>query len=344
MRLAIVRDRYLNDTDAMNWAGLSASGHEVYLCGTHPIASVPGCRQFVYENPLAIITDLQPDLIDVPDAHYSFSQYFAARFSPVVMTAFDNIPGKNLSHESRQAQRQAARHIARTAMIMRTLLWDGVPADRITVIPPAVDVSRFFPPSPDSFRSRENAVLFPARITLEKGLQELIWALTGSDTGLWVAGDGDVGFFREWARICDVRVNWLGQVPHSQMPDLMRMVRVCCVPSFPLADADPGRAWTEQFGLWATESMACGTPVVTTDVGSMMEIVGAGKGSGGFCVPARDWVRLGRAIDRLASDEDLWQSCSEAGVERVTGMFSTEAITPLLEGVYRDAVSRKGQT
>ncbi len=59
-------------------------------------------------------------------------------------------------------------------------------------------------------------------------------------------------------------VTFLGNVPMSEMPHFYRMCDVTSVPS---------TNSTESWGMWQSESMLCGTPVVTTDLPGVRESV-----------------------------------------------------------------------
>ena len=59
-------------------------------------------------------------------------------------------------------------------------------------------------------------------------------------------------------------VTFLGNMDMAQMPDFYRMCDVCSVPS---------TNSTESWGMWQSESMLCGTPVVTTDLPGVRESV-----------------------------------------------------------------------
>jgi glycosyltransferase involved in cell wall biosynthesis len=66
------------------------------------------------------------------------------------------------------------------------------------------------------------------------------------------------------------------------------------------------------------EAMACGLPVVATDVGDSAFIVG----DGGLIVPPGDPEALADAIRRLGADAGLRQRMSQAAIERVAEHFS----------------------
>jgi D-inositol-3-phosphate glycosyltransferase len=59
----------------------------------------------------------------------------------------------------------------------------------------------------------------------------------------------------------------------------------------------------ESFGMVALEAMACGTPVIASDVGGLAFLVQHGRT--GYRVPARDPAALAAKIARLLTDEGL---------------------------------------
>ena len=76
-----------------------------------------------------------------------------------------------------------------------------------------------------------------------------------------------------------------------------------------LASVDP-----EAGPLTALEAMSIGVPVVGTDHGGMVEVIG----DAGLLVPPDDADALGRALDRLLDDADLWTRCHRTGPEQIT--------------------------
>jgi len=61
-------------------------------------------------------------------------------------------------------------------------------------------------------------------------------------------------------------VNFLGLIKHEQLPYFYSAADVCVVPSY-----------YESFGLVALESLACGTPIVATDVGNLKSVIRQGE-------------------------------------------------------------------
>lgn len=77
---------------------------------------------------------------------------------------------------------------------------------------------------------------------------------------------------------------------------------------------------SEGFPFSVVEAMACGRPVVCTNVGGVAEAVG----DAGLVVPPKDPVALGRALTCLLADDDRRRSLGRAARERVVAGFTVE--------------------
>ena len=115
----------------------------------------------------------------------------------------------------------------------------------------------------------------------------------------------------------------------------------------------PARA--ETFSMAALESLACGVPVVATDVGGIPEVVKslwAGKdaiasppsAATGILVEAADTTGLGRAIDLLLSQEDLRRRLGENGSSVAASEFSIAQQAQRYLNWYREILWRQGPT
>jgi glycosyltransferase involved in cell wall biosynthesis len=80
------------------------------------------------------------------------------------------------------------------------------------------------------------------------------------------------------------------------------------------ADVFVHTARAEAFGKTATESMACGTPVVATAVGGLCDQILPGET--GFLAPVGDAGAHAQAVLRLLDDDALHASCREAAARR----------------------------
>ena len=93
---------------------------------------------------------------------------------------------------------------------------------------------------------------------------------------------------------------------------------------------------TESFGLAALEAMACGVPVVASDVGGLPEVIGAGDA--GFLRPVGDVEAMAACARRLIDDPALRRHMAAAARLRAETLFRPEpAVARYLE-VYRRVV------
>jgi glycogen(starch) synthase len=153
-----------------------------------------------------------------------------------------------------------------------------IPADRIRVVPPGVDLSRF---AVDLTRAQARArlgwpqdrpvVLAVRRLTRRMGLEDLVTAMCHVRTAvpdalLVIAGRGplaDVLAHRILALRLTQHVRLAGFVPEDDLPLAYRAADLTVAPTTAL----------EGFGLNTLESLAAGTPVLVTPVGGLPEAV-----------------------------------------------------------------------
>jgi sucrose-phosphate synthase len=79
-------------------------------------------------------------------------------------------------------------------------------------------------------------------------------------------------------------------------------------------------ALTEPFGLTLLEAAASGLPIVATDDGGPQDIVGACEN--GVLVDSLEPLAIGRAVKDALADRARWRRWSERGLERVHRVFS----------------------
>jgi N-acetyl-alpha-D-glucosaminyl L-malate synthase BshA len=90
---------------------------------------------------------------------------------------------------------------------------------------------------------------------------------------------------------------------------------------------------SESFGLAALEAMACGVPVVASDVGGLPEVVT--EGETGFLAAVGDVAAMAEKVEQLLSDERLHRTMSRLARERVESTFRLDPAVDRYEAVYR---------
>jgi glycosyltransferase involved in cell wall biosynthesis len=213
---------------------------------------------------------------------------------------------------------------------------------KVLVVPNAIDAELLEDPGPEErervrerYQIRGRFVLLAGNVEPHKNLERLIRAFArvrgqegNEDLRLVLIGD-DVGRFASLRRTADeagVRqdVRFFGFVPHQTLAALYRMATLFAFPSL-----------YEGFGLPPLEAMACGTPVVTSRISSLPEVVG----DGALLVDPYSEEEIAQAIARVLDDEDLRQRLVERGLARARG-FSWERSVRQVHMGYLRALGR----
>ncbi len=119
-------------------------------------------------------------------------------------------------------------------------------------------------------------------------------------------------------------VVFLQQVPPE---DLLHLYNASCALVMP--------SFYEGFGLPALEAMACGTPVIVSNVSSLPEVVG----DAGILVPPRDAEAIAVAMWRVLSDPRLREEMRAKGLARAACFSWEKAARQTLE-VYHEVMSQ----
>ena len=194
------------------------------------------------------------------------------------------------------------------------------------VVPGGVNLASF---KPAAARAPSPAILFSGAIAeRRKGVPVLLQALgliaeAEPDVELWLSGPGDAEpFLREAPEGVRERVRLLGLGDAGRQHERYGRAWVTCLPST-----------FDSFGMALLESLACGTPLVTTTHSAPKELVDEGV-TGELCEP-EDAASLARACLRgfaLAKDPATVQAC-RASAEPYDW---DRGLAPLCEALYRD--------
>jgi D-inositol-3-phosphate glycosyltransferase len=224
----------------------------------------------------------------------------------------------------------------------------GAGSSRIRVVPPGVDLARFRPVEQGYARkvigipADKRLILFAGRIERLKGIDALFRAVAilrerrtdwdwGNVSVAVIGGDHSAAGQQaneEMARLHALRsalglddvIAFLGARDQDALQYYYAAAEVLVMPSH-----------YESFGMVALEAMACGTPVIASDVGGLSTLVQHNKT--GLRVRANDSSELARAIERLLDDDALRRRMGQAAACYAEG-FSWQKVVDLLLSVY----------
>lgn len=264
--------------------------------------------------------------------------------------AADGFPEQRIAIEKRLVRR-ADRVVAECPQDRDDLLrLYGGDDERIRMVPCGVDLTEFSPG--DKARARrelglsddEFVVLQLGRMVPRKGVDNVIRAVGRMapradgrrPVRLLVVGGNspvpderhtpEIGRLRGVAHEAGIaeRVHFTGQRQRDAL-------RACYV----AADVFVSTPWYEPFGITPLEAMACGTPVIGSDVGGIRYSVA--DGVTGFLVPPHDPDALAERLMLLRDNPALASALGRAGIRRVRAQFTWDRIARDLAEVYREA-------
>ncbi len=225
----------------------------------------------------------------------------------------------------------------------------NVPHEKIHIIPPGVDIGRFYPIPDDEAKEVighgkcPRLLLFVGRIEPLKGIDTLIRALAilrnngAMDHECYslaiIGGEPDASpedMSAEMARLKSLcrelgledLVVFLGKRSQETLPYYYSAAEILIMPSH-----------YESFGMVALEAMACGTPVVASQVGGLAFLVQ--DGITGYVVPGGDADALAKTLVKLMKDPALSDRLGKQAAEYAR-FYSWDKIAGRIKTVYED--------
>ncbi|MFN5952116.1 MAG: glycosyltransferase family 4 protein [Dolichospermum sp.] len=202
-----------------------------------------------------------------------------------------------------------------------------IPSNKITPIPLAYDSSHFqFLNLPT-----RNYFLYIGRQDPYKNLQRLITAFSAlpnrNDYELWLAGPDD----QRYSPLLEIQtqelginhlVKFLNYVPYDELPIIINQAIALVFPTL----------W-EGFGLPVLEAMACGTPVITSNISSLPEVAG----DAAILINPYHIEEITAAMKMIINDSEIRKQLSKQGLKRVnqfswekTGLATVEVLKQYL--------------
>jgi D-inositol-3-phosphate glycosyltransferase len=306
---------------------------------------------------------------DVLHSHYWLSgvvaQELRQRWGTPIVHMFHTLGKMKNAVARRPEERETARRLTVEAEIVRladvlvaatpaeqaqlVCLYDAAPA-RIRVISPGVDVERFYP-IPAAYAKEHigmcperRIILFVGRIEPLKGIDSLLRAIARVVDG-WpelreglcvpvIGGEPDrIREDDEMVRLQELReelgigdiVTFLGAKDQDMLQYYYSAAEMVVMPSD-----------YESFGMVALEAMACGTPVIASDVGGLAFLVKHGRT--GYRAPPHDPEALADKITRLLTDEALRRRIGQRAACWAES-YAWPRIADQIEALYNELVA-----
>jgi glycosyltransferase involved in cell wall biosynthesis len=213
------------------------------------------------------------------------------------------------------------RFIALTGGIADYLRTYGIPADRITIKPNAID-----DPGPPP-RDPGDGVLLIGRLSPEKGLDVLLDAWMRHPDGtlgpLRIIGDGPLRDRASAAAASRADVEYLGSTDNAGVHRAIRSARLIVTPS----------TWEEVLPTVIIEALANGRPVLGTAVGGIPYLVGTDTGDPAGWVVEPNVAALAAALPIAIADAPARGSAARA---RYLSTFAPPVVLDSLLAVYRE--------
>jgi D-inositol-3-phosphate glycosyltransferase len=218
------------------------------------------------------------------------------------------------------------------------------PVDKITLIPCGFNPNEFYPL--DKMLARlvlnldqsEFIILQLGRMVPRKGVDNVIKALgkikkTAVSIRLIVVG----GESDQLDAVSNPEVARLQSIAEAEGVSEMvtfagRKNRDVLKYYYASADLFVTTPWYEPFGITPLEAMACGTPVIGSNVGGIKYSVENGKT--GYLVPPKDPDALALRIFELMNDQPLLQKMKKSAIRRVNTLFTWAKVSETLAGLY----------
>lgn len=185
----------------------------------------------------------------------------------------------------------------------------GVNVSKITPILLGYDTSNFYPQKVDNSLIKKPYFLYLGRQDIYKNLAGLITAfaaIPNSNYDLAIAGSADPRFtpkLKQLAQELHVanRVIWLDYLDYRELPKVISGAIALVFPTF----------W-EGFGLPALEAMACGTPIITSNLASLPEITG----DAAILINPHNNVSITSAMIEISQDSAMRSQLSQKSIRQ----------------------------
>jgi rhamnosyl/mannosyltransferase len=209
--------------------------------------------------------------------------------------------------------------------------------DKCVQIPLGIDCSLFKPENSYIDQKIEKRygkeyILFVGKLRYYKGLEYLIQAMKDIPARLLIVGDGLIEeSLKNLAKKNNLikKIFFLGNVEEKILPSLYRLSNFLVLPSTKRSEA---------FGIVQLEAMACGKPVICTELGTGTSYVNQHEKTG-LIIPPGDLKALIQAMNRLLNNRKEREIMGKTARIRVEENFSFEYMLKKIINLYENLFS-----
>lgn len=343
-RVRFIRSSWLH-VKLWRWFYLSRSSWRWRTRWFRPYATIASWAAPLSLNLLRALKHDRPDVIFAQD--YSSGKFDAllaiARLLHVPLLAFHTggLPERYVGMSVRKWTLRRADCLIASSSRESALLTNRfrVAAAHVAVVLTPIDLERFRPLDRNAscavsgLSPERRYILFVGRLSdQEKRISSLLRCFAQiadqfADTDLLIVGEGNDG---EWLRrlaleLVPARVRFLG----------WRSGADALAPLYAAAECLALPSRREGFPTVVGEAMACGTPVIATDVGGVSELVT--NGVTGWLLPPEDDAALARGLTAVLADRSRTAAMRTPARARAEARVSPAAVTAGLRDCFRTA-------
>ncbi len=190
----------------------------------------------------------------------------------------------------------------------------------LAVTPLATELCTSLKDRAKSVSSSGHIIFALGRHVYYKGFDVLIEAMRHIDAQLILGGEGPLrAELQQQAERLGVtnKVSFTGPIPEAELAAYFNACDVFCLPSVERSEA---------FGLVQLEAMACGKPVVCTQLNNGVNVVNQ-AGVTGLAVPVRDATALAEALNMLLNDDALRSKLGQQAKAHAVSGYSLTAMS-----------------
>lgn len=251
---------------------------------------------------LAVIGEAADKIIDVAKARGTTAIGHAVTSHPYELheqLALEHrllgLPNQKFSvSERRLSEIDSCDHIVvDSSFVARSYEKFGCPAEKLRILTPGADLSRFSARDPDSVAHRDFKVVSVGAISPRKGHKYLLeaWKKLGMPGKLIIVGS-ETEFTKDFISPYEGMFEHIPYVANSDLRELLVTASVFVLPSI-----------EDGFAQAAMEALACGVPVICTANAGIADLIE--EGVNGYVVQPRDPQALADCLSRLLDDRDL---------------------------------------